>query len=87
MDPNQPLPPKRALLRKLSVLCYAQGFTLWHYNDTEILPAQIFAESFFCEFVGMVSSGDMIIVSFKDGATIVHATASERDIVVQRLLA
>ncbi len=53
-------------LSRLSVLSYANGFTLWHYkaNDT---AASAFESRFFADGRDMLNVGDMVIVSAPDG--------------------
>ena len=54
-------------VRNLSVLAYAQGFTLWHYKaDTDWLD-QVAVPHFFADAADMLSAGDMMMVSAADG--------------------
>lgn len=49
--------------KQLSVLAYANGFTLWHYRtEDDVKAAQYFATAGM-----MVKSGDMLIVTRPDG--------------------
>lgn len=54
--------------RNLSVLAYANGFTLWHYkagaDDTPIVGNP----GYFACADDMLSAGDMIMVSATEGA-------------------
>ena len=50
-------------IRELSVLAYAQGFTLWHYKAGAMPLATIAAPRFFDAARDMISAGDMILVS------------------------
>lgn len=53
--------------RNLSVLAYAQGFTLWHYT-AEKCPTFTDEENFFGPVSDMVVVGDIVFVSGKWGA-------------------
>ncbi len=54
-------------LRNLSVLAYANGFTLWHYKaETKSDPA---IPGFLDEAADMLTAGDLMMVSARDGAT------------------
>ena len=58
------------VLRNLSVLAYANGFTLWHYQaGQDTLPA-VGTADFFHEAGDMLTSGDMLMVSAPDGARV-----------------
>jgi len=48
--------------RNISVLAYANGFTLWHYktNDT---PEAVFTEGYFNGGADMFANGDMLTVT------------------------
>eukprot|EP01037_Dinobryon_pediforme_P001988 gene1988-2024_t len=54
-------------LRNLSVLAYAQGFTLWHYKHLGKCLADVGKAQFFDLASAMLASGDMILISAKDG--------------------
>ena len=53
-------------VRNLSVLAYAQGFTLWHYKAEDVL-ANIASTGFFDPAADMLAAGDMMMVSAPDG--------------------
>ena len=57
-------------IRNLSVLAYAQGFTLWHYKGATITLAKIRAPGFFDGAADMLASGDMLMVSASDGGCV-----------------
>ena len=57
-------------LRNLSVLAYANGFTLWHYRGTDISLDAIAARGFFADAADLLSAGDLMMVSGRDGARI-----------------
>lgn len=60
-------------VRNLSVLAYAQGFTLWHYKA----PGQTLAaanDGFFDPASDMLAPGDMLMISASDGGRILFVT-------------
>lgn len=57
-------------IRNLSVLAYANGFTLWHYKAFNTLLAQVSALDYFSDAEDMLTTGDLILVSASDGASI-----------------
>jgi hypothetical protein len=63
-------------LRNLSVLAYAQGFTLWHYKAEDELDA-VGHTGFFDSAADMVSAGDMMMVSAKNGGRVLCLTPAE----------
>jgi hypothetical protein len=73
-------------IRNLSVLAYAQGFTLWHYranvptlDATLTLAAsaeQIAAPGFFDPAADMLAQGDMLLVSTKDAGRLLFVTGT-----------
>ena len=53
----------------LSVLAYANGFTLWHYRTPDI-AADVDATGYFNEAASMLRVGDFILANANIGATI-----------------
>ena len=49
--------------RELSVLAYANGFTLWHYRTEDALEAVVDAAGYFDSACDMLRGGDQIIVN------------------------
>lgn len=65
-------------LRNLSVLAYAQGFTLWHYRAASCPMRRAAGPGFFDPASDMLAAGDMVLVSAADGGRILFvASASE----------
>ena len=63
--------------RNLSVLAYANGFTLWHYKtEGDALPS-VQHPGYFDEAVDMLASGDMLLVSAPDGGKVMCVAAAE----------
>jgi len=56
-------------IRNLSVLSYAQGFTLWHYRCDDVGAAK--TAGFFDAARDMLAVGDMVLVSGAGGGTVV----------------
>ena len=55
-------------LRNLSVLAYANGFTLWHYKAEPVDQPSLATPSFFAEAGDMLAGGDMMMVTSREGA-------------------
>jgi hypothetical protein len=53
-------------MRNLSVLNYAQGFTLWVYKHSEDI-SQILQPGFFNSASDMMATGDVLMISARDG--------------------
>jgi hypothetical protein len=62
-------------IRNLSVLAYAQGFTLWHYRAGNAPVAEVTGPGFFDAAAEMFAAGDRILVSGMDGAIDLYVTA------------
>lgn len=50
-------------IRNLSVLAYANGFTLWHYKSAGDEWSEIASPDYFAEASDMMDAGNMIMVS------------------------
>ena len=50
-------------IRNLSVLAYANGFTLWHYKAGKDRLDQVEKPDFFADAADMLAEGDMMMVS------------------------
>jgi hypothetical protein len=57
-------------IRNLSVLAYANGFTLWHYKAGKDPLTQVETVDFFVDAADMLAEGDMMMVSTADGGRI-----------------
>ena len=55
-------------LRNLSVLAYANGFTLWHYKAGADTLAAATSPAFFNDTQDLLTCGDIIMISASDGA-------------------
>jgi hypothetical protein len=50
-------------IRDLSVLAYANGFTLWHYKTGMDSLADVACDEYFADASDMMAVGDMILIS------------------------
>ncbi|HET6194307.1 MAG TPA: hypothetical protein VFE12_01075 [Acetobacteraceae bacterium] len=62
-------------IRNLSVLAYANGFTLWHYKAGKDRLNQVEKPDFFSDAADMLAEGDMMLVSTADGGRILAVAA------------
>ncbi len=67
-------------LRDLSVLAYAQGFTLWHYRAGGDTLAAAGRAGFFDAAIDMVAVGDMVLVSAAEGGRALMVASTERHV-------
>ena len=64
-------------VRNLSVLAYANGFTLWHYKaGDDALPAMA-RPGYFDDAVDMLATGDMLLVTAPEGGRVLCIAATE----------
>jgi hypothetical protein len=63
-------------IRNLSVLAYAQGFTLWHYKSGAATLAQAAVRGFFDNASDMLATGDMMMISGSDGGRVMFVAAT-----------
>ncbi len=69
-------------VRHLSVLAYANGFTLWHYKALKDALDVVTGNNFFGDGADMLTAGDLIMVTANDGARIVSVTVADIETVV-----
>jgi ketopantoate hydroxymethyltransferase len=74
-------------IRNLSVLAYANGFTLWHYKAGKERLEAVTAANFFADGADMLAVGDLIMVSAADGARIICVTMADIETVTSAPLA
>jgi hypothetical protein len=74
-------------IRNLSVLAYANGFTLWHYKAGKERLDSVAQANFFADGADMLAVGDLIMVSAADGARILCVTLSDIETVTTAPLA
>jgi outer membrane protein assembly factor BamB len=61
--------------RNLSVLAYANGFTLWHYKTRDRL-ADVGDDRYFGSAADLLANGDMVMVTAADGARFAAASVA-----------
>ncbi len=61
--------------KNLSVIAYANGFTLWHYSANETI-ATITASGYFNNVKTLMNTGDIIIINGSDNTSIKKITVS-----------
>ena len=70
--------------KNLSVIAYANGFTLWHYKENATL-ATITASGYFSSLKNLMNSGDIILINGSNGSTIKVVSISEGVVTVGAL--
>jgi hypothetical protein len=65
-------------MRNLSVLAYANGFTLWHYKAGADNLDEVGKAGFFSDAEDMLVGGDIMMVSAADGARILSIASGAR---------
>lgn len=61
--------------KNLSVIAYANGFTLWHYAENATVAA-ITASGYFDNVKSLVNTGDVIIINGSDDTVICKFTVT-----------
>lgn len=69
-------------IRDLSVLAYANGFTLWHYKTGKNSLSDAARDNFFAGASDMMASGDMVLVSGADGGRVLCVARASADQIV-----
>lgn len=65
--------------KNLSVIAYANGFTLWHYSASETL-ATITANGYFNNVKTLMNIGDIIIINASDNTAIKKINITELNV-------
>ncbi len=65
--------------KNLSVIAYANGFTLWHYSAGETL-ATITANGYFNNVKTLMNIGDIIIINASDNTAIKKINITELNV-------
>lgn len=71
-------------LRNLSVLAYANGFTLWHYKSADKLAAAA-AQGYFADAADLLAPGDMVMLSAAEGGKIATIAGQGKSIALAPL--
>jgi hypothetical protein len=69
-------------IRNLSVLAYANGFTLWHYKSGKDRLEAVSTGNYLADAADMLTAGDLIMVTAADGARIVVVTLADVETVI-----
>lgn len=69
-------------IRNLSVLAYANGFTLWHYKSAKDRLDAICAGNYLADASDMLTAGDLVMITAADGARIVCVTLADVETVM-----
>jgi hypothetical protein len=72
-------------LRNLSVLAYANGFTLWHYKAAGDAHEAARSSGFFDRAGDMLAAGDMIMVTSPRGGSMLCVVPEASGITTARL--
>ena len=70
--------------KNLSVIAYANGFTLWHYKENATL-ANITASGYFSSLKTLMNSGDIILINGSNGTAIKVVSISDGVVTVGAL--
>lgn len=70
--------------KNLSVIAYANGFTLWHYAANEKLT-NVATSGYFDSVKTLINTGDVIIINATDGTSIKKVTATADAVTVAAL--
>ncbi len=73
-------------LRNLSVLAYANGFTLWHYKSGADPIVQASARGYFADAADLLAPGDMVMLTAADGGKIATVAGTGKGIVLAPLV-
>ncbi len=65
--------------KNLSVIAYANGFTLWHYSAAETLST-ITANGYFNNVKTLMNIGDIIIINASDNTAIKKLNVTELNV-------
>ncbi len=63
-------------IRNLSVLAYANGFTLWHYKSGADERGKLTVKNFFADAQDMLADGDLMIATTNRGPVLMAVMTS-----------
>ncbi len=69
-------------IRNLSVLAYANGFTLWHYKSAKDRLDTVSSGNYLADASDMLTAADLIMVTAADGARILCVTLADVETVI-----
>ncbi len=64
-------------IQNLSVLAYANGFTMWHYKATRDERISLISKNFFLDAADMLSTGDLLIATTVTGPVLLALHAGD----------
>lgn len=70
--------------KNLSLIAYANGFSLWHYKTTDAIET-VCNPGYFARAKNLCNTGDIIIVNAKNGTSIKKIVLDEKEIKLQKL--
>ncbi len=73
-------------LRNLSVLAYANGFTLWHYKSGGDALSRAGEAGYFADAADLMAEGDMVMLTGAEGGTIATIAGQGRQIALAPLV-
>ncbi len=73
-------------VRNLSVLAYAQGFTLWHYKAPKSALSALAQPGFFDHAADMFAAGDMLMMSACDGGRVAFVACAQDSVTLAALV-
>jgi hypothetical protein len=73
-------------LRNLSVLAYANGFTLWHYKAGNDNFANAAETGYFADAADLLAEGDMVMLTGTEGGRIVSISGEGRRIALMPMV-
>ncbi len=73
-------------LRNLSVLAYANGFTLWHYKSGTDALTHATAQGYFADAADLIAPGDMVMLTGKEGGKIATIAGAGREIALSPVM-
>ena len=73
--------------KNLSVIAYANGFTLWHYASSSETMATITATGYFNDVRTLMNVGDVIIINATDNTAIKKINITDNNNVTVAALA
>lgn len=71
--------------KNLSVIAYANGFTLWHYVSSADEMETIEASNYFAAVKTLMNTGDIVIINASDTTGIRTISVSELEIATDEL--
>ncbi|MCL2737809.1 MAG: hypothetical protein FWE17_03030 [Alphaproteobacteria bacterium] len=70
--------------KHLSVIAYANGFTMWHYSEPAKI-ADISKTGYFNNVRTLMNTGDIIIINADDNTALKKVSATQPDVAITKL--